>query len=277
VRVRLDVAYDGAGFAGWARQPSRRTVQETVETALATVLRLPSVAVTCAGRTDAGVHARGQVVHTDVPVAALEQARGRSPQPWPPILLRRLGSVLDRDVRVRGCAVAPDGFDARFAAVWRRYAYRVSDDPAVADPLSRGSVLWWPRRIDVDAMNTAATPLLGAHDFGAFCRPRFGATTVRELLRLHWQRDAAGLAVLDVRADAFCHHMVRALVGALLAVGDGRRSSGWPGEVLRAARRDPTVQVVPAHGLTLESVGYPADHALAARARETRRSRTERA
>jgi tRNA pseudouridine38-40 synthase len=274
VRLRLDLAYDGTDFHGWASQPGLRTVQGTLEVALAQVLRLGSVAVTCAGRTDTGVHARGQVAHLDVPSEALLASAGRSTAPPENALLRRLNGVLPEDLRVRGVRVAPEGFDARFSASWRRYAYRVADDPALLDPLVRRTVLVWPRRLDLDAMNAAAAALLGEHDFAAFCKRREGATTVRALLELSWARDQAGLAVATVLADAFCHHMVRALVGCLLVVGEGRRPPDWPAEVLARAERDPRVAVVHAHGLTLEEVGYPADEDLAARAEESRRVRS---
>jgi tRNA pseudouridine38-40 synthase len=274
VRLRLDLAYDGTDFHGWASQPGLRTVQGTLEGALAQVLRLDSVAVTCAGRTDTGVHARGQVAHLDVPSEALLASAGRSTAPPETALLRRLNGVLPEDVRVRGVRVAPEGFDARFSASCRRYAYRVADDPTLLDPLVRREVLVWPRRLDLDAMNAAAAALLGEHDFAAFCKRREGATTVRALLELSWARDPAGLAVATVLADAFCHHMVRALVGCLLVVGEGRRPTDWPAEVLARAERDPRVAVVHAHGLTLEEVGYPADEGLAARAEESRRVRS---
>ncbi|WP_432477461.1 tRNA pseudouridine(38-40) synthase TruA [Nocardioides sp. GXQ0305] len=262
MRLRIDLSYDGSGFHGWAAQPGLRTVQGTLEAALATVLRLPDVPVTCAGRTDAGVHARGQVVHIDVPDEGYD-AR----------LERRLNKVLPDDVRVRGADVAPTGFDARFSAVWRRYAYRVADRPDLVDPLVRGHVLAWPRPVDVDAMARASVPLLGLRDFAAFCKRRDGATTIRTLLDLSWSRDAHGLAVADVRADAFCHHMVRSLVGCLLAVGDGRRPVAWPADVLAAGARDPAVPVVPARGLTLEEVGYPAPEELSAQADRSRARR----
>jgi tRNA pseudouridine38-40 synthase len=266
VRLRIDLSYDGTDFRGWATQPGLRTVQGTLEAALATVLRLPEVRVVCAGRTDTGVHARGQVVHLDLPTDSPAAAYDG--------LLRRLNGILPPDVRVRRVAEAADGFDARFSAVWRRYAYRVADRAELVDPLTRGHVLAWQRPLDLDAMNAACEPLLGLQDFASFCKHREGATTVRTLLDLSWARDDAGLAVATVRADAFCHHMVRSLVGCLLAVGDGRRAPAWAGEVLSAAVRDPSVAVVPAHGLTLEEVGYPADVAglveQAARARAKR-------
>jgi tRNA pseudouridine38-40 synthase len=268
VRVRLDLAYEGTGFSGWARQPGRRTVQETVEDALLVVLRLPGrAALTVAGRTDAGVHARGQVAHVDVPHAA-----------WAAVAdpLRALAGVLPADVRVRAAAPAPAGFDARFSALSRRYGYRVCDDPAGPDPLRRREVLWYARaRLDVEAMATASAPLVGLRDFAAFCRRREGATTVRTLLRLSWSREADGLVRADVEADAFCHSMVRALVGAMLPVGAGRRPVGWPAAVLAGGRRDSAVDVVPPHGLTLEAVCYPPDGELAARADAARRPRTD--
>ena len=273
MRLRLDLAYDGTDFHGWATQPGLRTVQGLLEAALAQVLRVEAAPVTCAGRTDTGVHARGQVVHVDVAPDVLAASAGRSADPPTEALLRRLNGVLPADVRVRGLREVPEAFDARFSAVWRRYAYRIADHPALADPLVRRAVLARPRRLDLDAMNAAASGLIGEHDFAAFCERREGATTVRTLLDLSWGRDAEGLAVASVRADAFCHHMVRALVGALVAVGEGRRPPSWAAEVLAAGVRDAAVTVVPAHGLTLEEVGYPDDAGLAAQATAARRVR----
>jgi tRNA pseudouridine38-40 synthase len=316
VRLRIDLAYDGSGFSGWAAQPGRRTVEDIVAAALGRVLRLPGPpGLTVAGRTDAGVHARGQVVRADVPATAWPAATGGqasraatggqasraatggqasraatggqvSPaaaggRASPAVAdrgagpLARLNAVLPADVRVHAVAPAPDGFDARFSALWRRYSYRVCDEQARADPLRRHETLWSFRRLDLAAMNEAAATLLGEHDFAAFCRRRPGATTVRTLRVLDWRRDDDGRAVATVVADAFCHNMVRALVGALLAVGEGRRPPGWPAQVLAAAVRDPAVRVVAPHGLCLEEVGYPGPAELAARAAETRRVRTE--
>ncbi|MBS43880.1 MAG: tRNA pseudouridine(38-40) synthase TruA [Nocardioides sp.] len=270
MRLRIDLAYDGGAFKGWAAQPGLRTVQGELVAAVRTVLRVPDDEplgpreVVCAGRTDAGVHARGQVVHADVRDLDTDEV-DRLP--------RRLNGVLPPDVRVRGVRVAPDGFDARFGALWRRYAYRVADDVSLLDPLTRGHVLAWPRPLDLDAMNAAAEHLVGRHDFASFCKQREGATTIRTLLDLHWTRDAAGVATATVRADAFCHSMVRALVGCLLAVGEGRKEPAWAGEMLHAQRRDPAVAVVHAHGLTLEEVVYPGDAELAERAEQTRAKR----
>lgn len=274
MRLRLDLGYDGTDFHGWARQPELRTVQATLEDALSLVLRTSSTDVTCAGRTDAGVHARGQVVHVDVREQDVIAAAGRSTSPRLEALLRRLNGVLPEDVRLHRCREMPRAFDARFCALWRRYAYRIADDPEAVDPLARQNVLAWPRRLDLDAMNQAATGLLGEHDFAAFCKQREGATTTRTMLELRWTRDASGLAVATVRADAFCHNMVRALVGCLLAIGEGRRSPEWAGELLLLHARDSAVTVVPPHALTFEEVGYPPDAALAERARLTRAMRT---
>jgi tRNA pseudouridine38-40 synthase len=281
VRVRLSIAYDGGGFSGWAAQPGRRTVQGVLEDALGRILRAPA-ALTVAGRTDAGVHAAGQVAHADLPAAVwagLGQraapaagAGGDAPAAGRD-LVRRLARMLPPDVRVRAVSRAPDGFDARFSALWRRYAYRVVDDPATADPLRRYDTLSWPRPLDRDAMQAAADRLLGEHDFAAFCRRREGATTVRSLQQLDWHGGPDGGLTATVRADAFCHSMVRSLVGALLAVGDGRRPPEWPAAQLARTERSSEVTVAPAHGLTLVEVGYPPDADLAARAEHTRRRR----
>ena len=279
VRVRLDLGYDGTDFAGWADQRGQRTVEAVLRDGLATVLRLATPPrLTVAGRTDAGVHARGQVAHLDVPVAAWSALPGRSGQSSAESLLRRVNGVLPPDVRVHRVSLAPAGFDARFSALSRRYAYRVADRPDLLDPLHRHEVLAWPRPLDTPAMAAAAGGLLGEHDFAAYCRHRPGASTVRRLLELDPRRSPAGdgtggMLVIGVRADAFCHNMVRALVGALLAVGEGRRATGWPAEVLACGRRDPAVQVVPPHGLTLERVDYPDPAGLAERAEQTRRRR----
>lgn len=263
MRLRLDLSFDGTGFRGWAIQPGLRTVQGEVEAAIALILRLPkSAQLTVAGRTDAGVHARGQVAHVD-----LDDVDPRH-------LERRLRRLLPDDIVLRGLTVAPDGFDARFAALERRYAYRMFDGPTGPDPLSRSSVVRWPRRLDVDAMNAAAEHLLGEHDFGGFCRRREGATTIRTLRELRTERDASILQT-TVRADAFCHSMVRSLMGLLVAVGEGRFDPSWSARVLASAARDARVTVMPPHGLVLEEVVYPDGEGLAVRALESRRRRDE--
>jgi tRNA pseudouridine38-40 synthase len=273
VRLRIDLAYDGTGFHGWARQVGLRTVQGDLEQALDTVLRTAGSSLTVAGRTDPGVHARGQVAHLDLADDVLVAAAGRARTSAADALLRRLNGVLDPDLRIRRIVRAPAGFDARFSAVWRRYCYRIADDPQTVDPLTRGHVLAWPRPLDLDRMNAAAALLLGEHDFAAFCRKREGATTIRSLLDLSWTR-VDGVAEATVRADAFCHNMVRALVGCMIAVGEGRRDPAWAADVLAARVRDPSVTVVHPHGLTLEEVSYPADDELAAQAQASRTVRT---
>jgi len=266
VRLRLDLGYDGTDFAGWARQPGLRTVQAVLEEALARALRRPDpVTVVVAGRTDAGVHARAQVAHVDVPAGtSVEDLAG---------LPRRLAGLLPPDVRVRSVQPAPAGFDARFAALWRRYVYRVCDEPAGPDPLHRREVLAYARPLDLGRLRAASAPLVGLHDFAAFCRRRAGATTVRTLLELAWARGGDGTVEATVRADAFCHSMVRSLVGALLPVGSGTRPSGWPAEILAGGVRPSSVHVAPAHGLTLEEVAYPPEAELAAQAAAARRRR----
>ena len=275
VRVRLDLGYDGTDFSGWAAQPGRRTVEGTLAAGLATVLRLPEPArLVVAGRTDAGVHARGQVAHADVPAAAWAAVPGRSERAPEAALVARLRGVLPPDVVVHAASVAAAGFDARFAATSRRYSYRICDDPASLDPLRRRDtvVLDGPR--DTEAMTRAAAPLLGLRDFAPFCRRREGATTVRTLLAYDWSRDADGVLVGRVVADAFCHSMVRALVGAVVPVGHGRADATFPAQVLAGGVRDPRVKVMPAHGLCLEEVGYPPDDALADRVEQSRARRT---
>ncbi|MHC3821398.1 pseudouridine synthase [Streptomyces sp. CB02488] len=268
VRVRLDLAYDGKDFSGWAKQTSRRTVQGEIEDALRTVTRSSrTYDLTVAGRTDAGVHARGQVAHVDLPSEVWAEHADK--------LLRRMAGRMAPDVRIMRIEEAPAGFNARFSALWRRYAYRVADRPGGVDPLIRGHVLWHDRPLDIDAMNEAAALMTGEHDFAAYCKKREGATTIRTLQKLNWVRDeASGVMTATVQADAFCHNMVRALIGAALFVGDGRRPAAWPAEVLAAGVRDPGVHVVRPHGLTLEEVSYPADELLAARAVEARNVRT---
>ena len=238
-----------------------------LELALGRLLHGEPPPLTCAGRTDAGVHARGQVAHADVGVDALPDAPALAE------LARRLRRALPRDIGLRAVSFAPPGFDARFSAVWRRYAYRVCDDPAGPDPLRRHEVLAHPRPLDLDLLNQASQPLLGVADFATFCRRRVGATTVRELRRLEWSRDDSGWVVADVVADAFCHSMVRSLVGALLAVGEGRRDVAFPATMLAARRRSHLVHVVAAHGLTLEEVGYPSEAEMALRASRARARR----
>ncbi|HEX7355159.1 MAG TPA: tRNA pseudouridine(38-40) synthase TruA [Mycobacteriales bacterium] len=256
-RLRLDLAYDGSEFSGWAEQPGRRTVAGLVRSALETLTAHP-VRLVVAGRTDAGVHATGQVAHADVTRPEAVTARA-------------MNGILPSDVRALGVHHAPPGFDARFGALSRRYAYRVTD--RVPDPVRRRDTLAWPRPLDDDALAAAAAPLVGLHDFAAFCRRREGATTIRDLQEFTWRRDDVGVLVATVRADAFCQAMVRSLVGALLAVGEGRRPLSWPASLLDAAERSSDIAVAPAHGLTLVEVRYPDAEELTVRAATTRARR----
>ena len=275
LRIRLDLGYDGTEFSGWAAQPGLRTVEGELSAALATMLRSPDpIRLTVAGRTDAGVHARGQVAHVDPDPAAWAALPGRSDRTAQAAALSRLRGILPSDVVVRAVTVAATGFDARFSALRRRYLYRLCDDPAAADPLRRRDTVVTKRALDVDAMQAAAQHLLGLHDFGAFCRKRAGATTVRTLLDYSWRRAPDATLEATVVADAFCHSMVRSLVGVIVPVGEGRRPVEWPAQVLVAAVRDPGVAVMPPHGLSLEEVVYPDDAGLAARADEARAVRS---
>ena len=274
LRIRLDLSYDGTEFSGWAAQPGRRTVEGELARALDTILRLEDpVRLTVAGRTDAGVHARGQVAHVDVDDDAWQRLRGRSTRSAEEAAGTRLRGVLPPDIGLHAVTLAPEGFDARFSALRRRYRYRLCDDPALRDPPRRHETVLVSGPLDVAAMDAAAAQLLGLHDFAAFCRRREGASTVRTLLVFRWSRVEDGTVEGSVVADAFCHSMVRALVGAVVAVGQGRLAPEAPRSVLDEGRRDPRVRVMPAHGLSLEEVVYPPDAELAERAQQARATR----
>ena len=221
---------------------------------------------------------------TTGPVAASD-ARG----PVDPVLARRLNGALNRvlgkdradrgwepvvgAVVVQSVAQAPPGFDARFSALSRAYRYRVADARTGHDPLTRTFSWWVDPQLDVAAMDSAVRELLGLHNFLSYCKPRAGATTVRELQRATVDRDEHGMITVALTADAFCHHMVRSVVGALVRVGEGRHGPSWPGERLRARTRDAAIVMAPAHGLVLDAVAYPDDALLAERARVTRARR----
>ncbi len=283
-RLRLDVAYDGTRFSGWTRQPELRTVQGELEAALATVFRRhpPAPTLTVAGRTDAGVHATGQVAHLDLTEEQLTgltvRQRGKSPRPDEDptqALRRRLNGIagLSSDLYVARVTVAPLGFDARFSAIWRRYEYRVADTLAARNPLLQNHTLWHPAALDVDAMDRAARALVGLWDWAAFCKPREGSTTVRSLQEFTWRRDDSGVLLATVQADAFCHSMVRALVGASIAVGEGKLTPARLTEIRDAQQRGSEFIVAPAKGLTLLEVGYPDPDQFGARAEQTRARR----
>jgi tRNA pseudouridine38-40 synthase len=266
VRIRLDVSYDGAGFSGWAVQPDRRTVAGVLGAELDRILGAgTATGLTVAGRTDAGVHATGQVCHVDLPDDAWSAVSAT--------LIRRLAGLLPSDVRVRAAQRVDDTFDARFSALYRRYQYRVTDARYGAEPLRRFDTLAWPRPLDVDLLNAAAHGLVGEHDFAAFCKRKDNATTIRMVTRIEWVRQADGICVATVQADAFCQAMVRSLVGAMLSVGDGRRPPQWPAGLLTRTARADEVPVVGPHGLTLVEVGYPDAAEYAIRAEQTRNIR----
>jgi tRNA pseudouridine38-40 synthase len=274
VRLRLDIAYDGTEFAGWAVQAGQRTVAGVLDDALSTVFRVP-VQLRAAGRTDAGVHATGQVAHVDVPADVLSNAYPRTTREGESEflpLIRRLARFLPVDVRVVDINRAAAGFDARFSALRRHYVYRLSTAPYGVEPQEARYVTAWPRPLDVEAMSAASRNLVGLHDFAAFCRQREGATTIRDLQRLEWFRDGDRVTAY-VSADAFCWSMVRSLVGALLAVGEHRREPGWCAGLLTATQRSSDFGAAPPHGLTLVGVDYPADDQLEARTKVTRELR----
>lgn len=282
-RIRFDIAYDGSGFNGWSKQPGQRTVQGEIENALATIFRRhgPPPALVVAGRTDAGVHAAGQVAHTDLNAAQVAQVlrRSRGSLGDPDIgtaLARRLNGIFGPvpDVVISRALSAPPGFQARFSAIWRRYEYRVADRQSVRDPLQRHRTTWSPVALDVGLMDEAAHTLLGLHDFASYCKPREGATTIRTLHEFGWHRDTDGVLIATVEADAFCRSMVRSLVGACVAVGEGKLLPRDLAIVRETRTRGGGFTVMPARGLTLMQVGYPDEAELAKRAGETRARRS---
>ena len=262
-RLRIDLAYDGTNFSGWAIQPDRRTVQEVVETALSTVAQSPAQTIV-AGRTDAGVHATGQVIHVDLPeTLELED------------LAYKLNRILDEDVRINAIEIAPTAFHARFSALRRYYEYRILDENRVIQPLARLNTASWYRPLDVELMNRASALLLGTHNYAAFCKYREGATTIRTLETYQWRRDEQGCLVADVVADAFCYSMVRNLVGAIVCVADGRKDPEWISTLLEDKERVSDSLVFPARGLTLYKVDYPDAAELLERAKKTVARREE--
>ncbi len=310
VRLRLDLAYDGGAFYGWARQPTLRTVQGELEQALHTILRVSAddpdepLRLTVAGRTDTGVHALHQVCHLDVGEATLQRCVGHMGVPAPEALFRRLSRMVPDDIAIHALSVAPEGFDARFSALERTYVYRICDDARPVDPRMRGFVLALDDRLDLDAMNAAAAMTIGLHDFGSFATPNPGGTTIREVKQAHWSRipvsplvpggagcDRAasgagtaggytvpaaesGLVCFTIVADAFARNMVRSLVNACVKVGQGRKDLNWFAEKMATPLREGSTGPIAPQGLTLEHVAYPPDDHLAARAEAIRAKRT---
>ena len=264
-RLRIELAYDGTNFSGWAVQPDRRTVQLCVEDAISKIARV-SVETIVAGRTDAGVHATGQVIHVDVP-----ENMGLDDLGY------KLNRILDEDIRINQIEIAPPAFHARFSALRRYYEYRILDENKVVPPLARFNTASWYRPLDVDVMNQASALLLGTNDYAAFCKFREGGTTIRTLEKYSWDRDRDGYLVADVVADAFCYSMVRNLVGAIVCVADGRKDQDWISTLLANKERVSDSLVFPARGLTLYQVDYPDAAELLERAKKTVARREEEA
>jgi len=264
-RLRLDLSYDGTNFSGWAVQPDRRTVQQVIEDAISTVAQANAETIV-AGRTDAGVHATGQVIHVDLP-ESLELSD----------LAYKLNRILDEDIRINQISIAPPAFHARFSALRRYYEYRILDENKVIPPLARFNTESWYRPLDVDVMNQASALLLGTHNYAAFCKFREGATTIRTLETFSWRRDRDGYLIGDVIADAFCYSMVRNLVGAIVCVADGRKDVSWITTLLEDKERVSDSLVFPARGLSLYKVDYPTDAELLERAAKTIARREEEA
>ena len=261
-RLRLDIAYDGTHFFGWATQPGHRTLQDLVEEAISRISQT-NIDSIVAGRTDAGVHATGQVIHVDVPDAMFDRELTYLD------LRYKLNRILDEDVRIMNVSDAPQGFHARFSALRRYYSYKILDNNDVIAPLSRHDVTSWYRPLDAVRMNEASELLLGHHDFAAFCKFKVGGTTSRTLEKYEWRRSDEGLLVADVVADAFCYSMVRNLVGAVVCVADGRQSPDWIEQLLANKERVSDSLVFPARGLTLYQVDYPSNDQLLERAKIT--------
>ncbi len=268
-RFRIDLAYDGTDFAGWAKQPNLRTVQGELLAVLQQIFgeSKDDFHMRVGGRTDAGVHADHQVCHIDLTEKQLRRL-GRNP-----LTAKRLNSLLADDVSVLKISKAPAGFDARFSAIGRSYQYSISDALSKPNPKLVRYTLEVNKSLSVEKMNQAAAKLLGLRDFGAFCKPRPGATTIRELRKLQVRR-VRGRILVDVSADAFCHNMVRALVGALIAVGEGKLTASELSAIQKKAVRTSSFKVVGPKGLTLMAISYPAVSGLAKQAEKARNIRS---
>lgn len=268
-RLRIDFAYDGTNFSGWAKQRDQKTIQGEMESALEPITRNP-ISLQVAGRTDAGVHALAQVAHFDLP------ERDHQGNDWNLAdITYRLNRILPEDIRVHSITKAPQYFHARFSALSRSYIYKILDDGQTLPPLLRYDTATWYRPLDLDAMNEAVNPLLGEHDFAAFCKARESGTSIRALKEFAFERDLMGVIIAKVKADAFCHSMVRSLIGAAVCVGEARFSPTWMKEVLDGKTRIGESLVFPARGLTLTKVEYPEDLELKERLSITVRRRDE--
>lgn len=264
IRIRGEVAYDGKNFSGWGMQPDRRTVQGVIEDAFSQIIGGPRTIVQCAGRTDAGVHATGQVMHLDIPLNWKDRLDD---------LAYKVNAILDEDVVIKALVHTNQNFDARFAALSRSYTYFIQE--GLRDPLTRDRVYQHRRYLDVEAMNDASQVLLGLHDFSAFCRKTDYGTSIRNLQKFSWTRTQDGLIRVDITSDAFCYSMVRALVGALISIGEGKRTKQWLSDYLETGERDFGVFMAPAHPLTLVQVEYPPESEYANRIEKTLKSRLD--
>jgi tRNA pseudouridine38-40 synthase len=269
-RFRIDLSYDGTDFAGWAKQPNLRTVQGELLRALTEILGASpdDFYMRVGGRTDAGVHADHQVCHIDLNPAQIKRL-GRNP-----LSAGRINSLLPSDLAVLDVQLAKPGFDARFSASGRSYVYAIADSECASNPKWVRYTLVHPKQLSVEKMNSAAKKLIGLKDFGAFCKPREGATTIRELKKLSVKREKDGRILVFVSADAFCHNMVRSLVGALIAAGEGKLTPAELSKIQQAAKRTSAFKVVGPQGLSLSEIRYPAAAQLAKQAEKARNIRS---
>ena len=258
IRIRGKIAYDGKDFSGWGMQPDRRTVQGDLEDAISTLLRVDRIIVQCAGRTDAGVHATAQVIHFDIAEKDAMEMKD---------LTYKINAILPEDISIQELEVTTSDFDARFAALSRSYEYLIYQGQR--NPLLRDRAHQSYLPLDVQAMNDASQSLIGLHDFSAFCKKREGATTIRTLMKFDWSELPDGLIKVELEADAFCYSMVRGLIGAVLAIGEGKFDKAWLENYLAGKEREAHVFAAPALGLTLVEVKYPEPSEYAKRIAET--------
>ncbi len=274
-RLKIDLSYDGTNFAGWAKQPDQRTIQFEIEEALSRMTR-HKVNTVVAGRTDAGVHARHQIIHVDIPAQPVISRYRPSETEWDiENFFFRINQILSRDIRINSVVEAPANFHARFSAAARHYRYKILDNNRVLSPLQRLDSTTWFRELDLDLLNKASQLMLGQHDFATFCRYRPHSTTIRELRRFEWSRDSDGFVIAELAADAFGWNMVRNLVGAAVCVGESRYPVSWMQDILTAKSRVSDSYVFPSCGLTLMQVDYPRDEDLLARIEATLSRRDE--
>ena len=261
-RLQINFSYDGTNFQGWAKQPNYRTIQGVLEELIGKIVRAKVDCVT-AGRTDAGVHATGAVLHVDIPEQELDIAN----------FAFKLNRILEEDIRITSVREAPEGFHARYSAIARHYEYKIADGDRPISPLERHFVADWYRPLDLELLRASSHSLLGTHDFAAFCKWRENATTIRTLKDFSWNRDESGLLIAHICADGFGYNMVRNLVGAAVCVGEKRYDLDWIRRVLTERSRVSDSYVFPSRGLTLVKVDYPDDAQLPAIAKEAWESR----